>query len=303
MSSSPSEVKPKPPPKPMSEILENAGKRALGGGLAGSAAMVVQVTTLMWIRTIMNYQYRYGMSLRQASSTLYAEGGIIRFYRGYFAAIAQGPLSRFGDTAANAGVLAVLDANESTASLPSAVKTIGASGMAASWRIVITPIDTVKTIMQVEGRPGLDILFAKARGKGPTVFWHGALAASAATFAGHYPWFATYNTLQTVIPKYDDVLWQKLGRNAGIGFVSSVISDTVSNSLRVVKTYRQTNPEPISYMETVNRVVEKDGYAGLFGRGLKTRILANGMQGLMFSVMWKMFDDELKKRDFFKAAK
>ena len=64
------------------------------------------------------------------------------------------------------------------------MKTIGASGSAATWRIFITPIDTVKTIMQVEGKPGLDILFAKSRAKGPTVFWHGALAASAATFVG-----------------------------------------------------------------------------------------------------------------------
>ena len=30
---------------------------------------------------------------------------------------------------------------------------------------------------------------------------------------------------------------------------------------------------------------------GLFGRGLKTRILANGMQGLLFSILWKLFLD------------
>ena len=121
------------------------------------------------------------------------------------------------------------------------------------------------------------------------------MAAAAATFAGHYPWFATFNTLQATIPQYDDTL-MKLGRNAGIGFVSSVISDTCSNSLRVVKTYRQTSAETISYVETVKRVVEQDGMAGLFGRGLKTRILANGMQGLMFSVMWKHFEEKIRER-------
>lgn len=139
----------------------------------------------------------------------------------------------------------------------------------------------------------------KAAQEGFTVYYHGALATAGATFAGHYPWFATYNTLQEYIPQQTE-LPKKLLRNAGIGFVSSVISDTVSNSLRVVKTYKQTNPETISYGETVKRIVEKDGYAGLFGRGLKTRIMANGMQGLMFSVMWKMFDDELRNRGFFK---
>ena len=36
---------------------------------------------------------------------------------------------------------------------------------------------------------------------------------------------------------------------------------------------------------------------GLFGRGLKTKILANGLQGLMFSVLWRLGQDFLKKRE------
>ena len=39
-----------------SEIFEKAKKRALGSGGAGAVAMVVQVCSLMWMRTIMNYQ-------------------------------------------------------------------------------------------------------------------------------------------------------------------------------------------------------------------------------------------------------
>lgn len=42
--------------KSMSEVLKNAGTRALGGGVAGAMAMACQVTTLMWLRTTMNYQ-------------------------------------------------------------------------------------------------------------------------------------------------------------------------------------------------------------------------------------------------------
>lgn len=41
-------------------IFEKAGKKALGGGKAGAAAAVVQVCSLMWLRTSMNYQYRFG---------------------------------------------------------------------------------------------------------------------------------------------------------------------------------------------------------------------------------------------------
>ena len=59
-------------------------------------------------------------------------------------------------------------------------------------------------------------------------------------FIGHYPWFATYNYLSRNDPVPDGNL-EKLGRNAVIGFCSSLVSDTTSNSVRVLKTFRQTS--------------------------------------------------------------
>ena len=67
----------------------------------------------------------------------------------------------------------------------------------------------------------------------------------------------------------------------------------VSNSVRVVKTVRQTYETPISYAKAVSVVVEKDGVLGLFGRGLKNRLITNGMQGLMFSVLWRLIDEKM----------
>ena len=49
------------------------------------------------------------------------------------------------------------------------------------------------------------------------------------------------------------------------------------------------------HSKVLQNVIEEDGLAGLFGRGLKTRILANGVQGLMFSVLWKYFDEKFRK--------
>ena len=86
-------------------------------------------------------------------------------------------------------------------------------------------------------------------------------------------------------------LLQTLLRQAVIGFTASVVSDSISNSLRVVKTYRQVHERRVSYMEAAQAVIAVDGLRGLFGRGLKTRILANGLQGLMFSILWKLFMD------------
>jgi len=281
--------------QPLSEVLRNAGRKALGGGIPGAAAMAIQVFALMWLRTTVNYQYRYGTTTGQALRKLYAEGGIVRFYRGLGPALLQGPLSRFGDTAANAGMLALLDSHESTQHLPVAVKTLAASASAGAFRIFLMPVDAMKTIMQVEGKNGFPALTAKVRANGPGVLYHGAIAASAATFAGHYPWFATYNYLNAVLPQYDE-LHKKLMRSAVIGFCASAISDTVSNSIRVVKTTKQTATTPMTYPEVVRSVIATDGVLGLFGRGLKTKIISNGLQGLLFSVLWRIGQDYYNKQ-------
>mmetsp|Transcript_15686 Transcript_15686/g.17717 ORF Transcript_15686/g.17717 Transcript_15686/m.17717 type:complete len:313 (-) Transcript_15686:273-1211(-) len=281
--------KPKAPvkaPPTMKEILEKAGKRALGGGLPGAMAMGIQVGSLMWLRTTMNYQYRYGTSTSTAIKKLYAEGGIRRFYRGVGPALFQGPLSRFGDTAANAGMLSLLDSNESTKSLPVAVKTFAASFTAGCWRIFLMPIDCLKTTLQVEGAKGVTLLKGKVANGGPRVLYAGALGAAGATMVGHYPWFATHNLLDEKLPKVEST-WGNLGRNAVIGFCSSFVSDCTSNSIRVIKTTKQTSAEVISYPQAVRLVVEADGVSGLFIRGLGTRILANGFQGMLFTILWK----------------
>jgi len=125
--------------------------------------MVLQVLTLMPPRTVMNYQYRYGTTTTQAIKTLYNEGGYRRYYQGLVAALIQGPISRFGDTAANAGILAFLESNTYMKDLPTPVKTIFASLAAALFRMILTPIDTVKTTMQTQGSSGLAILRTRVR--------------------------------------------------------------------------------------------------------------------------------------------
>ena len=61
-------------------LFQKSLKRALGGGVSGSLAMVTQVCSLMWVRTTMNYQYRNGHTTSVALKNLYREGGIRRFY-------------------------------------------------------------------------------------------------------------------------------------------------------------------------------------------------------------------------------
>lgn len=265
-------------------------KRALRSGFSGMSAMAIQVASLMWMNTTLNYTYRHGGKIKDNVRALYAEGGIRRFYRGLAAALIQAPISRFGDTFSNTLFIQLLNRYDSTKDLPIMVKTLGASLTSATFRSLLTPIDTLKTILQVEGKAGLVILKYKVAQNGPKVLYHGSLAISAGTFVGHYPWFVTYNYLNSKIPEYENNI-HKFGRQALIGFCSSLVSDCISNSFRVVKTTKQTYSKVISYSDVVDEIVTKDGVTGLLGRGLRMRILIHGAQGLMFSVLWRMFDD------------
>eukprot|EP00965_Chrysotila_dentata_P060210 1996369-Pleurochrysis_carterae.AAC.1 len=121
-------------------VLREAAHRALGGGLTGAAAMGVQVCTLMWLRTTFYYQYRYGSSTREALAALYKQGGIRRFYQGLLPALFQGPLSRFGDTAANVGILSALDGCDATRGMPTGAKTLFSATAAAAWRVCLMPL-------------------------------------------------------------------------------------------------------------------------------------------------------------------
>ncbi|EXM15627.1 hypothetical protein FOTG_16025 [Fusarium oxysporum f. sp. vasinfectum 25433] len=163
--------------------------------------------------------------------------------------------------------------------------------VAAAFRMILTPIDTLKTTLQAQGARGTALLTRRVNANSIGSLWWGAFATATATFVGHYPWFATTITEP---PRYPLVWW--LLRLAFIGFCASVISDSITNPLRVVKTYRQVNDTKVSYAEAARAVVIRDGVVGLLGRGLKTRILANGLQGIMFSILWKLFLDLWEKR-------
>jgi Mitochondrial carrier protein len=277
--------------RPSVSILQTAAQSAFRGGLAGAMAMVLQVVLLMWLRTVINWQYRYGGTMMEAFTALYQEGGIARFYQGAGYALVQGPLSRFGDTAANEGVKALLNGRHYSIG----VITFCASMAAALWRIVLTPVDTIKTMLQVTGTHGIESLKEKVAKHGVWVLYDGALGNWGATIVGHYPWFVVNNQLEQRIPKANNHRMNMV-RRAFIGFCSSVVSDCCSNGIRVVKTFKQTSDIPMSYMEAIRTLIESSGLVGLLFRGLGIKVVSNALSSIMFSVVWKMIMEQLEER-------
>eukprot|EP00937_MAST-01D_sp_MAST-1D-sp2_P003533 g3533.t1 len=291
--------------KSLGAVVADAKAKALRGGVTGAAAQGVNVLALMWLRTTLNVQIAKGGTMLGTIGRLYHEGGVRRFYRGLLPALIASPTARFGDTFANAGALAAGDSLPATRDAPLWAKTALASVCAGCMRIMLMPVDAWKTNKQVHGAGGLGTVVAKVRCYprrsaanlwGWCVLWHGGVAQASATAVGHWPWFVVYNYLDASLPwdAPETPLRQKLARNAAIGMCASFVSDVSSNSLRVLKTYRQTAVEPVSYGEAFRRIRAESGlfgWEGFFMRGLQTRVVQHGINSAVFTVGWKIFQE------------
>jgi hypothetical protein len=136
------------------------------------------------------------------------------------------------------------------------------------------PIDTCKTVLQVDGLRGFKFLTARVRRGEISALYTGAVATIVATMASHYPWFIVHN----ILDKYLTIRTGTVGfllRSATIGFCASAVSDTLSNSIRVVKTVKQaTTGEYVSYRDVILKVHSEGGLKGL--------------QSILFTVIWKL---------------
>ena len=256
----------------------------------------------MWLRTIINYQCRYGASFREAFITLKKEGGIARFYRGVWFALIQAPLTRFVSTASNDGVEALLAGLQYTKDWGPGRTTVVASLVVGCWRIVLMPIDTCKTVLQIDSTEGFRSLMRRVKAGKIGVLYQGSIAMAVSAIMGHYPWyvlyircssrycffvlirllaitvtcnlvltptlsficylrFYTYNILSKS-ELVENLVKSTLLRRAGIGIVASFVSDTLVNSIRVIKTTKQAvgSKHPVGYLDAVRMVLATDGW-------------------------------------------
>lgn len=266
---------------------------AIQDGISGALSSIIQIITMMWIRTSINYQYRHGGSILQTIHTLYEQGGILRFYDGIAFALIQGPLSRFGSILANEGTKDLFKLYNNDSIL---LSTIIGSVLASLWRIFLMPIDTCKTVLQVEGIDGFNRLWLKVLTGDIQCLYTGTIATMMSTIIAHYPWFYTYNFLNRHLKiSKDKHLYHVFLRNAFIGFSATIVSDMTSNWIRVIKTMKQSS-KSMTYFQVITAIYEDDGLYAFFGRGLLLRIISNGIQSMFFTVLWKYISKKLKNK-------
>ena len=258
--------------------LARACRVGLSNGLHGALAGVVQVVLLMWLRTTMNFQYAKGTGLRQTVRMLWYEGGVLRFYQGFWFAIIQAPLTRFGDVAANEGVRSLFAGSPTLAALPTSARSLVVSALAVGFRLLIHPLDSVKTNMQIYGPAAHAELVARVKAHGPRVLFDGCAAGTVSNFIGHVPYWITYNAIAPYAHDRPLLL-------AACALAATCVSDCFANTFRVLKTARQTMRGARSYVEVAREIVRTDGVRGLLGRALFTRMVTNSVQAVVFTLV------------------
>jgi hypothetical protein len=66
---------------------------------------------------------------------------------------------------------------------------------------------------------------------------------------------------------------------------------------RNVGAHFQSRPTLPLALPCPQTIVEKEGLQGLFFRGLGTKLITNGIQGIMFSVLWRLGQDYMAKQE------
>lgn len=256
---------------------------AVKAGMSGATAAAAQSLSFMWISTAAAFQYRSGTSMVDAFRTLYAQGGIPRFYNGLIPTVMHITLCRFGDVTMNGVAL------DSVPSESTTIRTAVGSVAAAAWRAAFLPLETVRSNLQVRGSlDGRVAVVQRVRAGGLLGLYSGTSASFTAGFLGHFPFFLTVNLVSQALPLSDDAtVLQKIGRNGGMGFLAAMFSDVVSNMFKIIGMNKQVCTRQLTYYETARRIAQRDGLSALITRGLKTRLIGNGLQGATFVLLWK----------------
>lgn len=266
---------------------------------------MTHLASTMWVDTIAKHQCRYNLPMAQTFSMLYREGGIRRFYCGSHWSLVLKSLGRVGSIASRGSIIYSSENFNMTLSKQS-ILLIGATTQALC-RVVWNPVEVFLTMSQTEGRAGADMLRYKVKRHGYRSLFHGGRAAFAQSITAHYPWLLTYQMVSTSLPAPKSRL-ESILHSTIVGFSSAVVADILSNPFRYVKQddiqhmwlilcYRimlyvqQSHHEQISYPRVFNLIQNRSRKSvvfELFCRGLPARFLLHGIQGTIFSIIYKL---------------
>ena len=249
----------------------------IDSGLNAVKAMSLQITSLMWLRTATNFQYRYGLPIKDTFKNIYRDGGVLRFYNGYIPCLIMGSLCRFGD------IYSLSLVNNKLNDQNLLTRTIATSSLSTFIRLNFMPLDTLDNMLQVEGKKAFTKLKYKINRYGLGILYNGGGISVVYNLIGNFSWFGTYNMLNT---NSDNMYY-----NGFVGLSCSLASDLSTNPLRILKLNKQTLSDNVGYTPIFQNIYQKHGLIEFWKRGLGIRIFSHGIQSSLFVILWKYIEN------------
>ena len=249
--------------------------------LSGMYAGTLQMSSLVWLRTINKTQYKYGTGFSETFKSLYGNGNMIRLYRGFFPAVIDNSLCRFGD----AYIYCYINKH-----YPEELyfkKSCLMSLYTIPHKFLLTPLDTISVNYHVYGDKGKSVLKNIIRTHGIKGLYVGGSQIIFLNFFSNYIWFYSFLYLEEVTKNYRNNSHFINGLN---GFIPTLISDIFTNPFRMIKTYKQTSGG-LSYSECISELfIHSSGITNILFRGLNSRIISHGIQGGIYVMLWKSIE-------------
>lgn len=231
-------------------------------------ATTVNTSLFLWLNTITHHQYNHGDSFVKTFRSLYKEGGFPRFYSAFLPTLVNSSSNRFVDYLSHE----LIPTNNLT------YKVFVGGLIASCFKTLITPLEGYKVISQRYGNRAHKIIRLNIRKQGLKTMWRGSTDNGLSNYVEHVTWFHTYDTLDKRLSNMNVLL-----KSGFLGLTSSFTTDLMSNHLKIVKTMKQTTN--LTYKQIIKDIIRKNGVKGLFVRGLGTKLLTNGFQSLVFSIL------------------
>ena len=246
-----------------------------------TGSTVIQQCSTYWLKTVIKNQYVYGQSIPVTFNNLFQSKESFRFYRGIIPNIMKAMVGRNSDILFHKYYTNKLNSNQEYIAL--------ISGLSSSViKATTMPFDTVSNLYQIHGKSAKDIINKQFKNE-DYFFYRGTGAYMALTCLGSSTWLYTYSKLK------EKELHKNMNvNNALIGVSSSIMSDIIVNPIRILKTYKQSNQDYISYSQIIKRIIkEEKNIFNAYFRGYGLRMSLNAFNSGIFMVLWKNFDKSL----------
>lgn len=256
---------------------ENNIQSAKAGFIAGT----IQTSSLIWLRVINKYQYRYGYSIHKTISKLYKEGKTSRFIKGIIPATIDSSLCRMGDIF----IYSYVKENFSHESTLTQSFYIGF--FSSFHKLMVIPLDTISVNYHVYGDSAPKTLQNEIKKSGILSLYNGGSSIVGLSALSSTIWFSFFINFENYTKKYIDER-NKSFINGLNGAAASVSSTLILNPIHALKTYRQT--KHFSYINCVRDMIDKTSIMNSLYRGVSSRLIIKALQSSLFVVLWKEFE-------------